>query len=820
MKRFAFILLALGGLLLWIPASAHAQTPTGSQIVIEMSDKDAKFRVDGQIYTGRVLLTWPAGSKHSLEFYVNNEDGNQYTGAGRTRFAFGSWSENTTLATASGSSTSAVVVTADPRVNRYLGSVSKEHLVDLVMFDGRVTPPGQPQPVCSASGNAPQDQLRVGVVTVNGVCFWNNASFWTSSTDFNLNAYPFPGFVFVGWGNSSSSQPDPFVKRVILEQGGFLHARFAAAKRVKFRTSPPGLKIRVDRQEHRTTEIEPCESNNYQLPIPHLSIPLSCIGEFDFVPGSTHVIGGISPQIDKTGRAWVFDKFSNGGGQDSAYIAGTDITNIDTVIGEFKRGVTMSVSTRPAGLKIRINGRDNWPENYFVFLPGSVHSVAAPLEQTDPKGRKYQFKRWSNGGSAAQEVTLPDNPDTTFHLTAEYEPMNQLVILSTGTGGHVLVDGEPCQTPCRVNRPAGAEVQLEAPEITPVSADHRLVFDSWSDGGPRTRNIALTAEVTTLQLSQAAHYRLLAASDPPDGARITIDPVSPDGFYAAGTSVLVTVAPAPGHRFRRWDFDLAGTSTISTVEMSRPKSLLARLDKIPFIPPAGIRNAASPNVAGPVAPGSLIFIEGSDLAPYFEAGPQGPILAQAIARTSVLAGGRILSLISVSPQRIHAQLPRDIEPGEHEIRVVRAGHPDVTGTFQVSASAPGLFSRAVDSQDFGQAFHADGSPVTAESPARPGETITLQGTGFGRYKMAHPEGFALPPAPDYPLLFEVQVESGDAATAALWAGGLAGRIGIDCVKFKVPDGASGALKTRVVIEGAASNSVIVPVTQKAQADTH
>ena len=70
-----------------------------------------------------------------------------------------------------------------------------------------------------------------------------------------------------------------------------LVARFSSAKRVNFRTEPAGLRVRIDRAEIRTTDVEPCEPNNYLVPGAPKTVRLPCIGEFDFAPGSRHIIG-------------------------------------------------------------------------------------------------------------------------------------------------------------------------------------------------------------------------------------------------------------------------------------------------------------------------------------------------------------------------------------------------------------------------------------------------------------------------------------------------------------------------------------------------
>lgn len=824
MKRFAILLFLMLALSLWIAPGVSAQTtgspggsstPVISQFVVELSEKGALFKVDGREYRDRAIFAWPQGSQHILEFVLNQETGiYQYANFFKTRFTFNGWSDNQSLSQNAGTPTqSTVIVTADPKVTRYLGAVTVEHLMQLVFFDGLDTPLAGTGPgTCQTPGDAPPGQIRVGLIYINGSCYWNNASFWTTGNELRLNAYPYPGYVFLGWAVDQNPS-DAFLKTAIVNGPSIVRARFSPAKRIKFRTDPMGLRLRINREEIRTTEMEPCEPNNFLTPRPPASIPLACIGEMDFIPGSRHVFGGVSPQLDKNGRVWVFDQFDNGLGQDAPVTVGTNVSTVDTIVGRFKRGVQTSIATQPAGLKVRINGRDNWPENYFVFLPGSKQTVSAYPEVTDSRGRKYVFRRWSNGGEATHTFTVPEDFDKTFHLVAEYEQLGQIVIQSNAAGASVLVDGAPCATPCRIDRATGSETRIEALETTPVSEVQRLEFLGWSDKGDRARVLKLNdSGLVTLNATFRTAFKISVAADPGEGAIFKLEPSAPEDFYPADSIVLVSIETRPGFRFRRWDLDLSGTSPVASLHMARPRSVVARLDKVPFIKPAGIRNAAGITPDGAVAPGSLIFIDGADLAPYREDGPPGPILAQALARTSVLVGNRILPLIYVSPERIQAQLPRDLEPGEYEMRVIRAAQSDITGKFTVSLTAPGLFSQPIDTREFAIALHADGSPVTLENPAKRGEQITLTGTGFGAYKMSHPEGFALPPAPAFPLMYEVLVQSGEESKPAVWAGGLAGRVGIDAVRFTVAEeAASGIAQVKVRVGTAESNVVVLPI---------
>ncbi|MFN7919069.1 MAG: hypothetical protein U0Q16_03175 [Bryobacteraceae bacterium] len=807
MKRFAVTIALVASAVLWLAPAVSAQPNTQvASVLVQATSKLAKFRVDGVEYGSAASFLWPAGSKHTLEFQ-GLRDGQQYANVGRSRFTFGSWADNLGIMN---SSSPVVTVTADPRVTGYTLTVNAEHEVQLVWYDG----PAQPASAtgCSLPGVAPPPQVRVGVVFVSGNCYWNNTIVWITEGTFNLQAVPYPGYVFLGW-LADTRPSDAFLRTFTVTGPLVLVPRFAPAKRVNFRTIPAGLYIRLDREEVRTTEIEPCEPNNL-LPVaapPGIKQP--CIGEFDLIPGSSHVVGAPSPQTDKFGKVWVFDGYTNGFQNNSVFNVPNEIYPEITMVAKFVRGISTTVISKPVGLKLSVNGRDNWSTPYFVFAPGNKVTIAAAAEQVDAKGRKYVFKRWSNGGAAAQEVVVPENPDKTFYLEAEYELLSQVVVRSNPLGATITVDGTPCLTPCRIDRQDGKEALIDAPPNNQLSDLQRFEWDSWSNGGPRAQTIAVKGpEPAYLTVNMRTAFKLQLAVDPPEGARLRVEPESPDGFYPADSYVTITAEAKPGFRFRRWDYDLSGTTASGTISMARSRSVVARLDKVPYISPTGVRNAAG-GEEGAVAAGSLVSISGANLAPYYEAGPSGPILAQAIAGVSVTIGNRILPLLFVSPEQINAQLPRDLAPGEYELRVIRAGQQDTAAKFTLVRSAPGLFAERADGQSFAKALHEDGSAITPDSPAKLGETVTVLGTGFGAYQFSHPDGFILPAA--FPLVLPAEVGLGETTLQPKWAGGVAGQVGIDSARFQIPEqfpeGIPAKVDITVRIDGRKSNAVSLPL---------
>ena len=118
----------------------------------------------------------------------------------------------------------------------------------------------------------------------------------------------------------------------------------------------------------------------------------------------------------------------------------------------------------------------------------------------------------------------------------------------------------------------------------------------------------------------------------------------------------------------------------------------------------------------------------------------------------------------------------------------------------------------MESRGFAVALHEDGRPVTSESPAKKGETITLYGTGFGPYQRPVPEGFAIPDLPAYNLVGSVELFAGDFRAVATSAFAAPGMIGTVASKFKiVPEFPSGTTEIKVRVNGQESNKVLLPV---------
>lgn len=141
----------------------------------------------------------------------------------------------------------------------------------------------------------------------------------------------------------------------------------------------------------------------------------------------------------------------------------------------------------------------------------------------------------------------------------------------------------------------------------------------------------------------------------------------------------------------------------------------------------------------PLAPGGRASIFGSDLAATTVEAGSFP-LPRELGGVQVKINGTPVPLFFVSPNQINIQVPFgltgfsasvEIEKKTPEGTVVSAAAP-----LALSTGAPGIFTADGTGRGSGRVTHADLTPVTADSPAKPGETVSVFVTGLGTVR--HP----------------------------------------------------------------------------------
>jgi len=793
-------------LLLWASLLAALTGASAQEILsfrVSASIGGPAFVVDGELFRRPATFLWPRGSKHVISIVagsMSRETGNpacpvapntpiQYEPDCRTRYTFSGWIND--RSTPVGGQVWTQSITVDGTSSALVAQFSVEYAISVSQFDGSF---GGPTGECQAKANRPFTTPgigeSIGVVFFGSLCFDYSGVAWSTPGVFEVNALPMAGYAFDGW--SYSGTPLPSLAKVTVSGPANLLVRFVPAKRVRFYTDPPTLKVRIDRAEIST--VDPV-SNNELAPIP---------GLLDFAPNSRHVIGAPSPQLNG-GKNWVFSEWSNGLKQDGQFTADSNTSTVDVLTARFVRGVTATFLTEPRGLRLNIDGRENWPNYGFVWGLGSSHSFSAPVEQLDSNGRRWKFRAWKHSTAAAHQFTVSQTDIDTGNLswTAAYDAVPRLEIQSNLPGIRVDVDGVPCATPCRVDQPEGTKIRVSAPRVLAIDDASRLEFSGWSDSAAADRVVILTSDLTLRAAWQRAN-RLTIQADPPASADVALSPASADGFYQAGTSVEVALDPRPGFRFRRWEGDLTGTWPQGVLAMSGPRSAMARLERHPYLPSTAVTPAPGPTPVGAVAPGSLIRISGASLAAAEELGSRSP-LVQTLGGIVVMVGDRLLSLVSVAPDSIVALLPSDLALGEARLTCRGSLGQEVSTDFPIARNAPALFPDSL--------IHEDGSAVTLENPARAGERLSVSGTGFGPLLLPVVDGFAVPENPRNPVADPVFIQVGSVTIppeSSLAEPGTSGRVR---TRFRLPFDVSGPLTDVSVRVGeAVSNTLSVPVT--------
>jgi uncharacterized protein (TIGR03437 family) len=760
MKRLAIALL-----LPLLAGSLWSQTISGTRIFTEPSG--AGFYVDEMYYTGPVNLLWAERTVHTLRVAPLTE----VTPENRIACSNG-WVDSTGQYMATAPVTT---ILADPKVTYYKTSCSRQFKFKLSFFAC-----GDPD-IAKCGGG-------VGQVLVDGVAYDRDAELWVApGSVLKLQAMPAKGYAFIRWELGLTSDTS-FLTTVTVNGPMTLPVRFEPAKEIVLRTEPPGLKVLADRQPLQT--------------------PVTLYWAY----GSKHTLGSVSPQTNTTASDWMFDSWDNGADDNFVHTVGTGTTP-ETFTARYVRGARASFLTSPRGLKLNIDGRDNWPAYNFLWGIGSKHTIAAPLEQIDAKGRRYTFKGWSNGASATQEMVMdasmiPIGPT----LIASYDVMGRVTLDTNPPGFPITVEGTACNAPCVLDRPSGGQLTIGAPSSVPFTESTRFDFTAWSDGGPRERTLSFSTDEVKLTAAYQTSFLLRAVADPSEGASILLDPVSTDGYYAADTFISATAEAKPGFKFRRWDGDAAGTFNKTYLTLSGPRAIRANLDRTPYVAPAGVRNAAGETPQTGIASGSIASIMGESLGGEILVAESNP-LPQTLGNVTVLVGDRILPLFYVSPTQINVQIPSGLTPGDYTLTVKWEGHPEVTAQFTIVRNAPGLFGRLIDNRAYMVALHEDGTPITLESPARRAETITILGTGIGPYTKNSIDGFAVPKGTVLPLADVVEVVAGDLVMQPLWSGAAVGYVGANAVRMRIGDElpAASTVECKVRVNGVESNKVLLPI---------
>jgi uncharacterized protein (TIGR03437 family) len=201
--------------------------------------------------------------------------------------------------------------------------------------------------------------------------------------------------------------------------------------------------------------------------------------------------------------------------------------------------------------------------------------------------------------------------------------------------------------------------------------------------------------------------------------------------------------------------------------------LLGRLQSAPIVSATNVVNGASFQSA--IAPNTWVTITGGNLSAteriWNDGDFVGSLLPTDIDNVSVTVNGAYAYTEYVSPTQLNVLLPVGLASGPAQLQTYNFGLASTAVTVQIQDVAPAFFLQS-DGKHLA-ATHADGSLIgptgtAGATPAAPGETIILYGTGFGVTNPATPPGKLITTA--LPLAAAPTVTIGDTSAPVAFAG--------------------------------------------------
>ena len=170
----------------------------------------------------------------------------------------------------------------------------------------------------------------------------------------------------------------------------------------------------------------------------------------------------------------------------------------------------------------------------------------------------------------------------------------------------------------------------------------------------------------------------------------------------------------------------------AVLAMPAARADLSAGSSAPFYTVSGILHAATQTPEA-LAPNTIATVYGTNLSYSTHAVATGDLnggaLPTSLEGVTVYVHGIKSSLFFVSPGQINFLIPYELTALAADVIVVRQGVSGPSVTIQLATTAPGLFQW---NGNFALAEHADGSLISADSPAQPGEVVVLFAAGLGR----------------------------------------------------------------------------------------
>lgn len=333
---------------------------------------------------------------------------------------------------------------------------------------------------------------------------------------------------------------------------------------------------------------------------------------------------------------------------------------------------TLSTSVSPASsgsVSISPTNSTGWSSG--MFFNGTSVTVSA----TPAPG--YHFVSWSgaaSGSSPSTTVTMSSNKSVVANFAPDCYMLSKAVNPSTaGT-----IDASPANsTGCSTGQyTLGTVVSLTA---SPTAGN---VFTNWSgdaSGTAPSTTITMTGNKTVTANFNEICYSLTTSIQPEGSGAISANPLNSStcstGQYTAGTVVSLSASPISGYKFSNWGGDASGTSTETTVTISKNTSVSAAFSpecyqvSIEVIPPDGGTVTTNPPSAPSCPAGEFEFgtdvtLTASPASGYLFSDWSGDAYGTLLNTTISIDGQKNITATFVFPQYNTDWIPEGVFTGE------------------------------------------------------------------------------------------------------------------------------------------------------------
>jgi uncharacterized protein (TIGR03437 family) len=204
---------------------------------------------------------------------------------------------------------------------------------------------------------------------------------------------------------------------------------------------------------------------------------------------------------------------------------------------------------------------------------------------------------------------------------------------------------------------------------------------------------------------------------------------------------------------------------------------------------------------GPLAPGSLVSVFGTNLAAGTEDASQSP-LPLSLGGAKLLINGNPAPLLYASPGQLNAQIPCETPLGSAVMVVVTGNTSSVPVRIVIQQTAPGLFAATMNQ---------DGSTNGPDHPAAPGTYLSAFLTGMGPSDPPMATGVPAPAGPLARAMLPVTAFIGTQSVHIQFAGLAPGLVGIFQVNIMVPALPPGSYPLGIMAGGAATGVTAVQI---------